>query len=156
MEYPSGPERRNPDQRRFGHGEDQAPAGASFGESSLQLYDDGQHADGQAGDGVYGNSFRRLTVPGEYRLTVQADGTASTLVNFARSFESQIVIANGIDGDGDGLPNAWENAKARIRRWSITMWISMATTSATSMNTTGHQADRQGHGRRRFCRRDRT
>jgi hypothetical protein len=42
------------------------------GESDLELYDDGEHHDGAAGDGVYANSFINTQMPGSYSCLFRA------------------------------------------------------------------------------------
>ena len=80
--------------------------------SSLTLYDDGLHGDGQANDGVYANVFSNTSLSGSYNVTVQAEGTSPLAGNFIRekllSFHILSVQESGGDTDGDGLPNWWE------------------------------------------------
>lgn len=51
------------------------PAPGIFAER-LVLYDDGQHGDGQAGDGVYAGVVELPGAPDQFELTVRADGNA--------------------------------------------------------------------------------
>jgi hypothetical protein len=80
--------------------------------SSLTLYDDGLHGDGQADDGVYANVFATTSLSGSYNVTVQAEGTSPLAGAFVRekllSFHILSVDESGGDTDGDGIPNWWE------------------------------------------------
>ncbi|MFP6903571.1 MAG: choice-of-anchor X domain-containing protein, partial [Verrucomicrobiota bacterium] len=99
-----------------------------------QLFDDGAHNDGQAGDGVYGNVFRQtlwgqsngndtdnggqLSPPeasGAYNVFMTVDGTANDGTPFHREKASTFTVYEEIevqgtdfDEDMDGLPSAWE------------------------------------------------
>ena len=88
---------------------------------ALHLFDDGNHGDGEAEDGVYGNL---------YSITSMADGSVSAppapgeegpsvigsyLVNavatkgdLRREAQTSFAIQEGADEDGDRLPDAWE------------------------------------------------
>ena len=98
-----------------------ADVGAPNGQvQTLTLYDDGDHLDGEANDGVYG---------GLYTATAQADPetppnpvegqepkvagsyqvAAVALWNqIRREAQASFAIAPGPDEDGDGLPDDWE------------------------------------------------
>ena len=41
---------------------------------SLELYDDGIHKDGKAGDGVYANTFTNTLIVGTYNIFLQISG----------------------------------------------------------------------------------
>ncbi len=58
----------------------------SFGEQTIEMYDDGQHDDGKGGDGLFGASF---TAPseGQYTAQVTAYGTNSSDEPLVRSAE---------------------------------------------------------------------
>jgi Mg-chelatase subunit ChlD len=53
------------------------------GIEGLQLYDDGEHGDGQKQDGIYGNLFIRDILPGAYAVKAYGIGTS----NFGEHFE---------------------------------------------------------------------
>lgn len=57
---------------------------ASIGSRTLQLYDDGHHADGKADDGVYGNLLTGVTQPGGYTVKVVAAGENNSGEPFLR------------------------------------------------------------------------
>lgn len=86
----------------------------------LMLYDDGQHGDGQADDGVYGNRFTRAnnapchTDP-ELGLDTICDNAyqvyaVATMDEIRREAQTSFAIKAAEDGDGDGMPDAWEAA----------------------------------------------
>ncbi|MFZ5912436.1 MAG: choice-of-anchor X domain-containing protein [Chloroflexota bacterium] len=43
-------------------------------QTTFELYDDGQHGDGQANDGIYGNAFDDASLEGVYNFKVQISG----------------------------------------------------------------------------------
>jgi len=51
---------------------------------TVTLFDDGNHSDGAANDGVYANFFRNTAKDGSYTFTVRASGTASQAGAFMR------------------------------------------------------------------------
>jgi hypothetical protein len=87
----------------------------------LTLYDDGQHGDGSANDGIYGNFFQKTKA-----LSPQSEGAGSVLPDgsYQVKIESQAVpgeigdrfaqtsfaIQLDADNDSDGMPNHWEDA----------------------------------------------
>ncbi|MCL4395487.1 MAG: VWA domain-containing protein [Chloroflexi bacterium] len=60
--------------------------------TSLQLFDDGQHSDGAAGDGTYANALVDTTQFGVYTITFSATGTSSGGDPFARMGQSSVVV----------------------------------------------------------------
>jgi len=81
------------------------PAGA---DSALTLFDDGNHGDGAAGDGIYGNRYTQTDLPGSYILRVEAAGTGPVAGPFSRRIRSAFHMRGAVDGDGDGVPDWWE------------------------------------------------
>jgi hypothetical protein len=78
---------------------------------AFALTDDGQHADGAAGDGFYGAAFQDTNTPGVYRVRLVATGTsAQTGGAFRRERTLAVALHAGPDSDGDGLPDWWETA----------------------------------------------
>lgn len=57
------------------------PAGSSYG---INLFDDGRHNDGKANDGTYGRIFGRTSIPGQYKVVIEASGT-SPYVGYTRA-----------------------------------------------------------------------
>jgi hypothetical protein len=82
------------------------------------LFDDGNHEDGEADDGVYAGTFYQTGQQGSYNVYIYASGYSPSLAaDFWRSkvlsFHMARVDENGneipdADSDGDGLPDAWE------------------------------------------------
>jgi len=91
------------------------PENAPYEQARLRLFDDGQHNDGAANDGIYGNEFRRAVVPGDYTFAIQTDGATSTRFGFSRLLSASISVIAGADTDGDGLPDAWEQREGTDR-----------------------------------------
>jgi methionine-rich copper-binding protein CopC len=85
------------------------PGGNTFPASGLTLFDDGLHDDGEANDGLYGNTYYYTGNPGSYVVTVEANGTSDLA---GGPFERQKLLAFHLnsegDRDGDGLPDEWE------------------------------------------------
>lgn len=86
----------------------------------LRLFDDGEHGDGNADDGVYGNWYTRAN-RAPCRETNEKDGTLQTrcenafhvyavaiLGDVRREGQTSFVIQQGKDSDQDGLPDVWE------------------------------------------------
>jgi len=87
-------------------------------ETQVHLYDDGEHGDGSAGDGLYANLFthvnQAVTEPpsepgptpndeGAYRVRVSATGPG-----FEREALGSFSVLEGEDANGNRLPDAWE------------------------------------------------
>jgi Mg-chelatase subunit ChlD len=83
------------------------PAGTNW---VLTLFDDGNHGDGAAGDGFYGNVFTRTGTPGSYILRIAANGSGPVAGPFSRRLRSAFHMRGAADTDGDGLPDWWEEA----------------------------------------------
>lgn len=92
----------------------QCPAGV---QQLLQLFDDGEHGDGKANDGLYGNLFTLSNqlntndpdrVEGSCRVKVQTDGVAGQIGS--RYAQASFALEGDGDNDGDGMPNNWEDA----------------------------------------------
>ncbi|MBN1657887.1 MAG: hypothetical protein JXA93_05770, partial [Anaerolineae bacterium] len=80
----------------------------------LQLFDDGNHGDGAAGDGLYGNLFTPTSImnpgdaqEGSYRVGVQTDGVANVVG--PRFGQVSFTVELGADTDSDGMPDIWED-----------------------------------------------
>ena len=85
--------------------------------TQLTLFDDGDHGDGEAGDGVYANLFRGATAAPchtdpETQETFcdegfQVDATA-VLDDVRREASTAFSITTATDSDGDTMPDNWE------------------------------------------------
>ena len=79
-------------------------------EETLTLFDDGLHHDGVAGDGVYGGTYARLTVPGTFRFAFVATGSLPMGEAFEADAEVSIEV-EAIDRFlADEIPDVWERA----------------------------------------------
>lgn len=85
--------------------EPQSPSGEPI---ERQLHDDGQHGDGTAGDGLYGAIYRDTQQDVSYKVSLIADGTSPLSGPFRREATFSF-YATAEDGDGDGLPDGWED-----------------------------------------------
>jgi len=74
---------------------------------SLRLYDDGNHRDGSANDGIYGRVFEATTDPGRYTFMVTASGAGSSGLEFLRTAFAGTQV-NPLP-DIDGMPDEWED-----------------------------------------------
>jgi len=96
----------------------------------VPLFDDGNHEDQEAGDGIYGGVFRRTTMAsqygtsdgvkaagekGSYLVQVTARGQDNKEIEFNRIGKAGFQVFEFWDGkmtnpdpDGDGMPNRWE------------------------------------------------
>ncbi|MDQ3974752.1 MAG: cell wall-binding repeat-containing protein, partial [Actinomycetota bacterium] len=86
----------------------QAPDG---GTSTLALHDDGNHGDGLADDGIYGNRYQ--TGPAADTLTQQGSylvAAVGSIDGHRREAQGSFAVARSADNDGDGLPDDWEVA----------------------------------------------
>ena len=63
--------------------------------ATLELFDDGEHRDGAAGDGVYANTFEETDVQGTYSFTVMATGTAPVSGAFTREASADALVTAG-------------------------------------------------------------
>ncbi|MEA1866423.1 MAG: CARDB domain-containing protein, partial [Euryarchaeota archaeon] len=76
--------------------------------NTLSLYDDGEHGDSKADDGVYVGTFRNTDRAGVYRMKVKAEGYSSLVGSFERETKLAFNMRGDEDSDGDGLPDRWE------------------------------------------------
>lgn len=51
-------------------------------ETSLQLYDDGSHGDGLAGDSVFANTYDMMGIEGHFSVSMQAQSGTDTIINY--------------------------------------------------------------------------
>ncbi len=80
----------------------------------LRLFDDGNHGDGAANDGLYGNTFTPTSdlnpgdqTQGSYRVHVQSLGLPGTIG--PRYGQLAFTVEKGADTDGDLMPDVWED-----------------------------------------------
>ena len=79
----------------------------------LPLLDDGEHGDGKANDGLYGNLFTLANQlgaadDGSCRVKVQTDGVVGQIG--PRFGHLSFAFEPDADNDSDGMPNNWEDA----------------------------------------------
>ena len=80
---------------------------------SLDLYDDGEHGDGSAGDGIYGNVFRQTDQGGSYNVRIEAiwgAGSEERSRQWTGAFWLRGIEGPADDADGDNMPDWWETA----------------------------------------------
>ncbi len=83
---------------------------------TFPLFDDGEHGDGAADDGLYGNLFTLSNelnpqdpdLEGSYRVGFATDGVAGKIG--PRFAHLSFVLEQDADDDSDGMPNNWEDA----------------------------------------------
>lgn len=63
-----------------------------YATSPLRLYDDGDHLDGAANDGVYGNFYAQTQNAGTYSFTVRAEATTATGAPLVREATRAVVV----------------------------------------------------------------
>lgn len=85
---------------------------------TLTFHDDGLHNDGIAGDGIHGGWYPRTNAPGSYPIEVRLAGDANASDGTNRLHLALAVSAGVTDTDGDGLPDAWEEASGTHSRIS--------------------------------------
>jgi hypothetical protein len=110
---------------------------------TLNLYDDGKHGDGAAGDGLFGASWDGTTTAGLYLVSYRASGQTTGGAPFQRlaggSFEissnSGFIVGQcadeGVDEDGDGATDAirvkFQVWVAQAGRYAVSADLSDAT-----------------------------
>lgn len=77
---------------------------------SFTLYDDGLHGDAGSNDGIYGNTFTKLSKAGTYSFKVEASGTTNTGNSFERVDYVSTYVVDINDTDRDGMPDEWERS----------------------------------------------
>jgi len=77
-----------------------------FSSETITLYDDGNHNDAAANDGIYGNSYLDIQEVGAYGFKVDASGTSNRGDAFTRTATKAVIVSS--DSDGDGMPTLWE------------------------------------------------
>ncbi|HSH05208.1 MAG TPA: choice-of-anchor X domain-containing protein, partial [Anaerolineae bacterium] len=78
---------------------------------NISLFDDGEHGDGLADDGVYGGTYYYTAEAGSYTVFITADGVSSIHGSFHREDTLSVHFDSEGDDDNDGLPNEWERAR---------------------------------------------
>jgi hypothetical protein len=91
-------------------------------QQTLRLYDDGQHGDGEADDGIYGNYFQKtkdlspqtegggtVLPDGSYQVKIQSGAVPAQQVG-SRYAQTSFAVQKDADNDGDTIPNNWEDA----------------------------------------------
>lgn len=74
----------------------------------IMLYDDGNHGDGKADDGVYAGVYHNTNLKGIYDVKIVAEGTSPIVGRFRRETRLAFNIRDDPDSDEDGLPDTWE------------------------------------------------
>jgi len=74
----------------------------------VTFYDDGEHGDGSADDGVYGNFYTRTSRSGTYIVNAVATGSTNSTGSFRREAKGAFYVLTDRDSDQDGMPDTWE------------------------------------------------
>jgi Mg-chelatase subunit ChlD len=87
----------------------------------IVLYDDGEHGDGEANDGIYGTIYTNTDVPGSYIFDIKATGTTQagrtyTRETLASTFVSSDYSNNASIG-GTITSNASDSTIVHVRAW---------------------------------------
>jgi hypothetical protein len=75
--------------------------------SKWKLYDDGEHGDGTAGDGIYSRDYRLTRWYGSYHVKVIARGE-DEYGPYRFEKNGFFLMENDYDRDEDGMPQEWE------------------------------------------------
>jgi len=78
---------------------------------TIKLLDDGNHGDGAANDGIYGNTFYKTNRYGIYDMKITAEGSSAIAGTFRRETKIAFNTRGDVDSDSDGLPDTWEESK---------------------------------------------
>jgi hypothetical protein len=96
---------------------------------SVVLFDDGVHADGEAGDGVFGAAYARTSQEGNYLVRFAASGPGGACV---RQHSDTVALRPAPDLDDDGLPDWWQHQFGLRRAARATIRIAMRSATSTS------------------------
>jgi len=66
----------------------------------ITLYDDGNHNDGAANDGIYANTYLNTQETGAYAFKVDASGVSNGGDAFTRTATKAVIVSGGSNGDG--------------------------------------------------------
>lgn len=109
--------------------------------SEFALYDDGNHDDGAADDGVYANTFHETFVEGSYTFSIDSVGTSNTGEAFTRRSEHSIFVAQNPNpsptvteiNPNTGLTNAPTNVTIIGANFVATPIVLIGNTPATNV-----------------------
>jgi hypothetical protein len=76
---------------------------------TVTMYDDGMHGDGKPNDGAYGGTILNTFEAGGYSLIIDAAGNSPEHGEYTRRARLSFYLAPEPDGDGDRLPDWWED-----------------------------------------------
>jgi len=87
----------------------------------IALYDDGEHGDGVANDGIYGTIYTSTSVPGSYIFDIQATGTTPAGQTYTRKTLASTFLssepANNARIGGTISSNASDSSVVHVRAW---------------------------------------
>lgn len=108
--------------------------------TTLTLYDDGNHGDGSADDGVYGNLYQQTSKSGSYIFKFDASGTTTQGDDFTRTAQrSMFVEQTSASGSVEGEISyaGKESGKVYIRAWENDSTLSGNPDYQTSISSPG-------------------
>ena len=103
---------------------------------ALALYDDGKHADGKAGDGVFGGVYTKTSKEGDYEVKISITGPVTRTIMWGFSVDKRAGDPGNIGLGGEAVEVPWK--KVRITVLGVTQ--KLANVSLARSLTLRHKA----------------